>query len=99
MTSEKFGLRKEITDALINIGIDCKIQKIILFGSRARGDYKRTSDIDIAVYGIDTERFAIEIEDKAPTLLEFDVVDMTKPVQADLKTSIEKEGVVIYEKV
>ena len=97
--SEKYGLRREITDALIDIATDCNIRKIILFGSRARGDFKKTSDIDIAVYGVETERFAIEIEDRVPTLLEFDVVDMKKPVQEDLKASIEKEGVVIYEKV
>lgn len=97
--SEKYGLRREITDAIIDIATDCNIRKIILFGSRARGDFKKTSDIDIAVYGVETERFAIEIEDRVPTLLEFDVVDMKKPVQEDLKASIEKEGVVIYEKV
>ena len=95
--SEKYGLRREITGALIDIATDCNIRKIILFGSRARGDFKKTSDIDIAVYGVETERFAIEIEDRVPTLLEFDVVDMKKPVQEDLKASIEKEGVVIYE--
>ena len=99
LMSEKYGLRREITDALIDIATDCNIRKIILFGSRARGDFKKTSDIDIAVYGVETERFAIEIEDRVPTLLEFDVVDMKKPVQEDLKASIEKEGVVIYEKV
>ena len=26
-----------------------KIEKVILFGSRARGDYQKTSDIDLAV--------------------------------------------------
>lgn len=26
------------------------IQKVILFGSRSRGDYHKTSDIDLAVY-------------------------------------------------
>lgn len=32
------------------------------------------------------------------TLLEFDIVDMDGPVQAELRNSIQKEGVVIYEK-
>ncbi|MGG4012466.1 nucleotidyltransferase domain-containing protein [Bacillus smithii] len=26
------------------------IQKVVLFGSRARGDYRKTSDIDLAIY-------------------------------------------------
>ena len=34
------------------------IQKVILFGSRARGDFKRTSDIDLAVEGGEVESFA-----------------------------------------
>ena len=28
-----------------------QVEKVILFGSRARGDYGRASDIDLAVYG------------------------------------------------
>ena len=28
-----------------------KVQKVILFGSRARGDFRERSDIDIAFYG------------------------------------------------
>lgn len=99
MSDEKYGLRKEIIETLINIGINSDVYRIILFGSRARGDYKRTSDIDIAVYGGDIASFAVEIEESVPTLLEFDVIDMTKPVQKELTDSIEKEGVLIYEKI
>lgn len=29
----------------------------------------------------------------------FDVVDLDGPVQAELRTSIEREGVVLYEKI
>lgn len=34
------------------------LDKVILFGSRARGDYKRVSDIDLAVIGGDIARFS-----------------------------------------
>ena len=96
---ELYGLKKEVLEAIIETGINCGIEKIILFGSRARGDYKERSDIDIAVYGGNVASFGIDIEEKVPTLLKFDVINMNKAVQKELIKSIEKEGVVIYEKV
>lgn len=99
MSNELYGLRQGVLESIISIGADYGIKKIILFGSRARGDYNTKSDIDIAVYGGETEQFSVDIEEKVPTLLKFDVVDMNKPVQKELLSSIEKEGVVIYEKI
>ncbi len=75
------------------------IEKLILFGSRARGDYKRTSDIDLAVSGGDTARFQLDIEEDVSTLLMFDVVDLGASVQPELLDSINREGKLIYEKV
>ena len=37
---------------------------IILFGTRARGDFKRTSDIDLAVSGGDFCRFALDVDEE-----------------------------------
>ncbi|MFQ8585056.1 nucleotidyltransferase domain-containing protein [Blautia glucerasea] len=37
---------------------------IILFGARARGDFKRMSDIDLAVSGGDFCRFALDVDEK-----------------------------------
>lgn len=64
----------------------------------ARGDYRRTSDIDLAVIGGDVVRFAVDVEEETSTLLKFDVVDMNSSVQPELKKSIEQEGKVLYEK-
>ncbi|WP_253199145.1 HI0074 family nucleotidyltransferase substrate-binding subunit [Clostridium gasigenes] len=49
------------------------IEKILLFGSRSRGDNSLKSDIDLAIYsqGL-TGDFVEEIETKTSTLLEFD---------------------------
>lgn len=75
------------------------VNKVILFGSRARGDFKRTSDIDLAVEGGDFERFALDINEETSTLLKYDIVDLNRDVQQELLDSIKKEGKVIYEKV
>ena len=72
---------------------------MILFGSRARGDFNRASDIDLAARGGDICRFALDVEDETSTPLRYDVVDLDRNVQEDLRKMIETEGVVLYEKV
>jgi predicted nucleotidyltransferase len=75
------------------------VKKVILFGSRARGDFKRTSDIDIAVDGGDFDRFALDVDEETSTLLEFDIIDLQRNIQEELRKSIDMEGQIIYEEV
>lgn len=75
------------------------IEKILLFGSRIRGDHRQTSDIDLAVYSSsDLSEFIYALETKVPTLLEFDVTAMNQAEDAFFKTNAEKEGQIIYER-
>lgn len=74
------------------------LDKVILFGSRARGDHRERSDVDLAVSGGDVVRFSLGVED-LPTLLSFDVVDLDGAVQPELLESIQREGVTLYEKI
>lgn len=76
-----------------------QIEKVILFGSRARGDHRETSDIDLAVTGGNVTGFRLAVDDEVRTLLMFDVVNLDEPVQKPLLQSIESEGVILYEKV
>lgn len=74
--------------------------KIVLFGSRARGDHRDQSDIDIAVYGMpewEQSAFWMDLEE-LPTLLKFDITHMTSDIQTDFRKNIEREGIIIYEK-
>lgn len=75
------------------------IHKVILFGSRARGTNSPKSDIDIAVTGGNIFDFYYDLEEKARTLLLFDVINLDKGINSELAADIDKEGVVIYEKV
>ena len=75
------------------------VDKVILFGSRARGDYKERSDIDLAFFGGQENDFILDVDEETSTLLEFDVINMDRPVKKELLDAIEREGVVIYEKV
>lgn len=72
---------------------------MILFGSRARGDYRKVSDIDLAVSGGNIAAFALDVEEETTTLLKYDVVNLDGSVQQELLDAIEKEGIVLYEKI
>lgn len=96
---DKTGIKQVVLDELISIAERYHIEKLILFGSRARGDFRRTSDIDLAVSGGDFARFALDVEEETSTLLKYDFVDLDRNIQEELLKSIEKEGVVIYEKI
>lgn len=93
------GIRDIVLSEIRELAETFNLDKVILFGSRARGDYKRASDIDLAVSGGDIVRFTLDVEEKTSTLLYFDVVNLDGAVQQELRESIMKEGIVIYEKV
>ena len=93
------GLKEIVIDQIRKLAEQYDLQEVILFGSRARGDYKKLSDIDLAVRGGDTVRFSLDVEEYTSTLLSFDVVDQNGPVQQELLESIRRDGRRIYEKI
>ena len=74
------------------------IERVILFGSRARGDNTERSDVDIAVCGGDFDGFSTDLQESADSLLCFDVVKYDDNISNELKHEIERDGIVIYEK-
>lgn len=75
-------------------------EKLVLFGSRAREDYTRVSDIDLAVYGMPRHnqgRFWWEAEE-LPTLLKLDIVHVVPGMDPMFLKNIEQDGVTLYEK-
>lgn len=95
----KYNLDKRTEEDIIKIAKRNGIKKIILFGSRARGDNSERSDIDLAVSGGNASDFYYDIEEEAWTLLMFDVVDMDKDISKELQAEIDRDGVIIYEEV
>lgn len=93
-------LSRNIIDEIINISKKYNgIKKIVLFGSRARGDNDSKSDIDLAIYSNDHFNLLIEdIENNTHTLLEFDFSDMNSTSDEFFIEQIKNEGVVLYEK-
>lgn len=94
----KYNLPDRILRELSSFARKNSINKIILFGSRARGTNTERSDIDIAVYGGAFDSFYWDVKEKTHSLLMFDIVQADASISAELKEEIEKDGIVIYEK-
>lgn len=45
------GIKQQVLEEIKDLAKEYQIKKVILFGSRARGDYHTTSDIDLATEG------------------------------------------------
>lgn len=80
-----------------------KIEKIILFGSRARSDFHSKSDYDIAVQAPRMEyrewsKWLVALHDDIPTLNELDILRLDNLDNEALKQKITVEGKIVYEK-
>lgn len=93
------GIKDAVIESICAIAERCGTSRVVLFGSRARGEHRPKSDIDLAVFGGDQVRFALDVEEEAPTLLSFDFVNMDGSVSRELETRVAQEGVVLYEEV
>lgn len=89
-----------------NIQNICKkylsVEKVVLFGSRARGDHTLRSDYDLAVYGeLQPNEIVLlrsAFREDLPTLHKIDAVFMQNQTDETFIKNIEKEGILIYDK-
>lgn len=96
----EFGL----TDKTINIlkkffSKYPEIEEVKIYGSRAKGNYRKGSDIDFALYGDIDFRLLSKITseiDELPTPYKYDVTDYKTIENQDLKEHIDKVGKIFY---
>ncbi len=101
---DKFGLEENVIKDIVNILKKYpEVERAVIFGSRARGNYRKGSDIDIALFGdkltssINTKIF-YEIEDLY-LIYKIDLINFNTLLKEELLTKdILKEGVEIYAK-
>lgn len=76
-------------------------KKVVLFGSRARKTNREKSDIDLAIFGCrDFTELYFDMNENLWTLLELDLIDMESlAAGSELAREIERDGVIIYEKI
>mgnify|MGYP000998800959 CR=1 FL=1 len=100
----KFGLKQEDLDYIIDaISRFEEIEKAAMFGSRAMGNSKLGSDIDIAIYGDKVDMNTVAklkyvLDDESPMPYFFDVVDYTHLHHKGLAEHIERNGIVFYKR-
>jgi predicted nucleotidyltransferase len=76
-----------------------EINWVKIYGSRAKGDYQRGSDIDLTFSSpVDYSAELHEALDELPTPYMFDVTHYETLRHKELKEHIDRVGVVIYER-
>lgn len=100
----RFGLNEK-TIAQINAVFDrhASILRVLLFGSRAKGNYRPGSDIDLAIYGSavsprELDDINMELDDLLLPY-SFDLIVFEAIDHAKLREHIERAGVVFYQRV
>ena len=91
-----FGLDDGLVNVIRKIVKKYPNNKFVVFGSRARGDFRYNSDIDIAILGVCDEKTEFIIRndfDLIETYYTFDIVFYKNINEEKFKESIDKEGV------
>lgn len=76
------------------------IEKVLIYGSRAKGSYKNGSDIDLAIWTDNhdaIQKIWGELDD-LPTPYMFDVTDYKALTHEGLKNNIDTDGKLFYQK-
>lgn len=94
----KYDLSERLAGEICRFARSAGVEKIVLFGSRARGNNAERSDVDLAVYGGDFDSFYWNIQENVHSLLMFDLVNVDEGISRDLEEEIERDGIVLYEK-
>lgn len=99
----KFGLEENIIDSLISIFEQhAKVDNAFMFGSRAKGNYRPDSDIDIAIkaWDIDTDdiiAMGIAFEEKGISY-KIDLINYDTIKEPALKDHIDRVGIELYKR-
>ena len=98
----RFGLSDTVINELRDVfRHHANIEKVLIFGSRSKGNYRAGSDIDLAVVGegIDyNQLLTIQCEiDDLDMLYSIDLLDYQKEKGTPLGDHIDRVGQVFYE--
>ena len=79
----------------------CRVPKLVLFGSRARGDHHARSDYDFALWGCTPQQrvqFSDAVENDLDLLYSVDLVFVSEHTDAALLQNIEKDGICLLDR-
>jgi len=102
-----YGIEEKSLEILKNYFSQQKnIEKVLLFGSRAKGNFTKGSDVDLALITKNDEKISLDdlsriksqINDELPLPYFFDVLDFSSVMEKELRGEIEQYGKIIFEK-
>ncbi|MBU0507151.1 MAG: nucleotidyltransferase domain-containing protein [bacterium] len=98
-----FGLKQEILNQITQVFKKyLNIKEVYIYGSRARGNFKKTSDIDLAVVFSNAESKIANLKwdlEELDIIYKIDVLDYQKIQNKDLKEQIDLCKKQIYSKI
>ena len=99
--NEPFGLKEKDTEKIISVLSEHpEVEEAIIFGSRAKGNYKKGSDIDIALKGKLTFKIVSHISfvlnEETAMPYKFDVLNYHTIRNKDLTEHIDRSGISFY---
>jgi len=91
------GLSEEQVKQIVGAVKDAGASKAAVFGSRAKGNWRENSDVDVAVFGdgINLGKLSSQL-DELNMPYKFDVVEYNSISYAPLRDHIDRVGVEIY---
>jgi len=97
-----FGLSQKSIDLMTEVFAQWQeIDKVCVFGSRAMGNYKKGSDVDLVVYGLRVtdeiiNRIRVQLNEELPLPYYYDVLHYESLKNEDLKNHIDTFGKAFY---
>jgi len=96
----KLGFKQDDLSTIVQIiSTIPEIKKVVIFGSRAKGNYKTGSDTDMAVWSINDAavlRLSGILNDETLLPYKFDVLNYDTINSNELKEHIDRVGIEIY---
>jgi len=102
---DKFGLRENDLELIINlISQYPSINEAVIFGSRAKNNYRNGSDVDIALKGAEITSELINnisyiLNEETLLPYKFDILNYHEIKTIELIDHIDRVGISIYKKV
>jgi predicted nucleotidyltransferase len=99
-----FGITEKSFELLQKIFVRYpQIEEVIIFGSRAKGNYKKGSDIDLAIKGEQCSsglalKLQSQISEELPIPYMVDVVDYNTLQHHELREHIDRVGLNFYKR-
>lgn len=97
----EYGLSANVIDMIIHVFESYQnVDKVLIFGSRAKNNYRPGSDIDLALFGdnltsLDLQNIRNDI-DELPIINIVDLCIYNSITNPELKVEIQKYGIVFY---